>query len=536
MLSRRQFLTLAGAGGAGFALAGCGGPTNRPAMILPTDPIISATEKLRRVPGARVHDVNLTAGPATIDLAGIEVDTWAFNGSVPGPEIRVRAGDVVRARLQNGLPEETTIHWHGIAIRNDMDGVPGITQQAIPSRMPYEYEFIVPQAGTFWYHPHVGMHTDTGLYAPLIVEDPNEPGAYDHEYVVVLDDWIDGLATTPLAELEKLQRGEGGHAAHMAHMEAGGGAEFTGGPYLGGAHPGDVAYPFYLINGHRDTDPVTFQARPGDRIRFRLVNAASDTPFRVAIGGHEMVVTHTDGMPINPVRVDNLVIAMAERYDVEVTVGDSGVFPIVAVAEAKGNQAFALLRSGSGSAPGPTARPAELDGKVLDFPDMVASRDLRLPGGRPDRLYALELGEGEGNYVWTINGDVHGEDTPLEVEQGEKVRLAVINQSVMFHPLHLHGHHFQVVNPDGSPGARKDTAIVRPDHRLAVDFVCDNPGQWMLHCHNIYHQQSGMMTSVVYVTDDQAQIAGDIGERAAGGSTWQLVCDYLGRGRQISTA
>lgn len=532
MLSRRQFLTLAGAGGAGLVLAGCGGQANRPAMILPTDPIIAATEQRRRRAGAAVHDLTLDAAPTTVDLGGgITAETWTYNGTLPGPEVRVRAGDVIRARFRNGLPEPTTIHWHGIAIRNDMDGVPGVTQQAVAAGAPFSYEFVVPEPGTFWFHPHVGMHTDTGLYAPLIVEDPSEPGAYDREYVLVLDDWVDGLGD-PDEELAKLQRGEGGHAAHAAHSGPGG-PVFSGGPYLGGAHPGDVTYPLYLANGRRAREPFVFEARPRERIRFRIINAAADTPFRVAIGGHQMVVTHTDGFPVDPVRVDNLIIAMSERYDVVVTVAEEGVFPITAVAEAKGNQAFAVLRAGAGDAPPFDSRPAELEGRLLDLPDLRAAQGVRLPEGRPDRTYALELGEGDGNYVWTINGRIHGEDEPLAVEQGEKVRLAFTNRSVMFHPMHLHGHTFQVVNPGGAPGARKDTAIVRPDHSLAVDFVADNPGQWMVHCHNIYHQQSGMMTSVAYVTRDARDVAGDLGERAAGGSAWQVVCDYLGRPTRV---
>ncbi|HWC11062.1 MAG TPA: multicopper oxidase domain-containing protein, partial [Acidimicrobiales bacterium] len=231
------------------------------------------------------------------------------------------------------------------------------------------------------------------------------------------------------------------------------------------------------------------------------VNAASDTPFRVAVGGHRMTVTHTDGFPVDPVTVDALVIGMAERYDVLVTVGESGAIPLVAVAEAKGNEAMGVIRSGPGTAPPPGVRPAELTRRVLALSALRAAPAVRLPRGRPDRLYEVVLGGGGDDYVWTINGEPHGHDgAPLRVEEGERVRLAFENRTVMFHPMHLHGHTFQMVRA-GVAGARKDTAIIRPDETVTVDFVADNPGQWMLHCHNLYHQEAGMMTTVSYVTD-----------------------------------
>ena len=217
-----------------------------------------------------------------------------------------------------------------------------------------------------------------------------------------------------------------------------------------------------------------------------------------------MTVTHTDGFPVDPVSVDALVIGMAERYDVLVTVGESGAVPLVAVAEAKGNEALGVIRSGPGDAPPPGVRPAELTRRVLQLSDLTAAPAVRLPVGRPDRLHQVTLGGGENGYVWTINGEAHDEHdhgrASLPVQQGERVRLAFENRTVMFHPMHLHGHTFQMVGA-GQAGARKDTAIVGPDDTVTVDFVADNPGQWMLHCHNLYHQVAGMMTTVSYVTD-----------------------------------
>ena len=512
--SRRRFLALAGAGSAGLALAGCssgGKPKTSP--VPPSGAEVVAAEEARRRAGAAVKDVTLTAAPTTFDLGGLDAATWAYGGAVPGAEIRVKAGDVVRARFTNQLPEATTIHWHGIALRNDMDGVPGMTQQEVAPRGGFTYEFTAPDPGTFWFHPHVGLHVDRGLYAPLIVEDPAEPGRYDREYIVVLDDWTDGIGQSPEAMLEDLRAGRGAHAAHLA---SGGGpqSDFLGSP------GGDVSYPLYLLNGRRASAPVEFEARKGDRVRFRIINAAADTPFRVALGGHQMTVTHTDGFPVVPVTVDALMITMAERYDVTVTVTGDGVFPLIAVAEAKAAETMAVLRSGAGSVPPPSFRPEELKGRMLHRADLVAAEAVRLPRGRPDRTYGIALGGGQAGYVWTLNGKPHGENDPLEVRQGERIRLDFTNSTTMFHPMHLHGHTFQVINPDGAAGARKDTTIVRPDEPVSVEFIADNPGQWMIHCHNNYHQSGGMMLTLSYVTDRSLTS----GERA---SPLGLVCDWL---------
>ena len=493
-LDRRQFLALGGAGAAALALTACSGATGARPRILPTDPAVGIVEQTRRRAGGGVRDVVVTARPATVDLGGLVTQTWAYGDTVPGAEIRVRAGDVLRARFANNLPEPTTIHWHGLALRNDMDGVPGVTQPLVSPGETFLYEFTVPEPGTFWFHPHSGLQLDRGLYAPLIVENPSEQGGYDREYVVVLDDWTDGVGQSPDEHLGQLRRGEGAHAAHVAEGGAGGPrSDLLDSP------GGDVSYPLFVLNGRRPTDPVTFDARPGERLRLRLVNAAADTPFRVAVGGHQMTVTHTDGFPVEPVTVDALLIGMAERFDAVVTVREAGAVPLVAVAEAKGDQALAVIRSGPGDRPRRDVRPRELNGKVLDATDLRAAPPARLPEGDPDRLFVAELGGGEEGYVWTINGHPHGRDRPLEVEQGERVRLAFNNRTTMFHPMHLHGHTFQVVAPGGRGGARKDTLIIRPDERLAVDFVADNPGQWMLHCHNLYHQEAGMMTVLSYV-------------------------------------
>jgi len=217
------------------------------------------------------------------------VRTWTFNGAVPGPELRLRAGQVMRVRLHNRLPAATTIHWHGIALRNAMDGVPEVTQRAVEPGEGFTYEFTPPDPGTYFYHPHVGVQSDRGLYGPLVVEDPNETARYDREAVVVLDDWTDGVGPSPDRILARLQRGGMRHMGTMPDMSgmdhgAGGVAMFDAVSPLG-AGTGDVRHPLYLVNGRASHSPTVLAARPGQRMRLRIVNAGADTAFRVALGG-----------------------------------------------------------------------------------------------------------------------------------------------------------------------------------------------------------------------------------------------------------
>jgi len=467
-----------------------------------------------------------------VDLGGPVVSTWSYGGQIPGPEIRVRQGDVLQALLVNQLPAATTVHWHGVAIRNNMDGVPGMTQEPIPAGREFTYRFAVAEPGTYWYHPHVGVQLDRGLYGPLIVEDPAEPAAYEHDWTVVLDDWIDGTGYTPDQVLASLRHGMGGMSmaaaspspvmssmsgmpmpaaspspsmSATAGAPAGSAAPSGPSPVMSGARSallggdaGDVRYPFYLINGRVRGAPRTFAARPGQRARIRFINAAADTAFRVALGGHQMTVTHTDGYPVVPVRADALLIGMGERYDVQVTLGD-GVFPLTALAEGKNATALALVRTGSGDRPPAAIRPAELNGILARYAALRAAAPVRLSARPPDVTHRLRLTGGMTRYDWGINGQAFDMSRPGALQflmtEGQRVRVIFANTTTMYHPMHIHGHTFQL----GQAGPRKDTVIVRPGQQIACDFDAANPGQWMTHCHNLYHApQGGMMARLSY--------------------------------------
>ncbi|MFF2080925.1 multicopper oxidase family protein [Kitasatospora sp. NPDC058162] len=491
-------------------------------FVAPNGPEAAAAEA-RRKPGPE-RKVALTATETTLDLGGRTVRSWAYGDRLPGREVRATVGDTLAVTLANHLPQPTSLHWHGLALRNDMDGVPGVTQEAVRAGASFDYRFALAHPGTYWFHPHSGVQQDRGLYAPLIVEDPKEPLSYDKEWVVVLDDWVDGVdGSTPDAVLAELAKGMGemggtggtggmGGMDHSGHGMPGMGAGSapsapsasaapTGpsrmlmgaaSPLLGG-DAGDVSYPFHLVNGRLAGAPETFAAKPGDRIRIRLINAGGDTAYRVALGGHELTVTHTDGFPVEQATTQALLLGMGERYDVLVTAKD-GAFPLTALAEGKNATALAVLRTGGGAAPDASTRPAELDGRLLTAGQLKADRSVRLPDRAPDRTVALELTGGMAKADWAFNGRRYDPAQRYPVAAGERVRLEFRNSTSMWHPVHLHGHTFAL----GADGPRKDTAIVLPGTTLAVDFDADNPGLWMVHCHNVYHAETGMMTVLGY--------------------------------------
>ena len=492
-MSRRTLL-LGGLGLGAAALTGCttapaAGPVPSASGPMPTLP--PATPR----PGQRIVEQVLTAKPVTLDLGGPTVPTWAYGDTAPGPLVRATAGDFLRIRLDNQLPADTTIHWHGIRLHNKADGVPGMTQDPVPAGGSFTYEFTAPDPGTYFFHPHVGVQLDRGLYAPLIVDDPNEPGAYDAEWVVVLDDWVDGTGRTPDDVLAKLIADGGpapsGGMGGMGGMDHGHGGGNAPQPW---GDAGDVTYPYFLINGRVPTAPATFEAKPGQRVRIRLINAASDTIFTVALGGHRLTVTHSDGFPVEPREVDALYLGMGERYDALVTL-DDGVFPLVArpFGKTEGGQGLALVRTGSGQAPGPDVSPAELAGRILLATDLRPHESVRLPSRSPDATAHMSLEGSMSPYRWGINGAPFGQNQPLTVREGQRLRLNVMNMTMMTHPLHLHGHTFALPT-----GLRKDTVLLAPMQSMALELDADNVGDWMVHCHNIYHAEAGMMIGLLY--------------------------------------
>lgn len=450
-------------------------------------------------PAGPVRDIRLAAEPGEIEVGpGTVYQSWFYNGQFPGPEIRVREGERLRIHVDNRLPGVgTTVHWHGIPVPNAMDGVPGLTQAPIPAGGEMVYDYPATPAGSYMYHSHLGLQLDRGLVGPLIIEERAPHIDYDREHVLVFDDFLPG-APRPLDELAA---GSGrSRGAMMGRRSENGmmGRRGRGG-MMGGMAGIVPPYAGLLINGRLPTDPAEFALRRGERLRLRLINPSSATTYRIALAGHRLTVCHTDGRPVEPVTVDSLILGMGERYDVIVDAENPGVWPLVAAPlEGDAPSARALFRyadAAASSAPDDGLPEGLRGGRRLRYTDLQSIETL--PDNRPaDRRFDLRLSGGMMMRpdLWAIDGEIWPDAPPLEIREGERVRVAMSNMSMMLHPMHLHGHFFRVGN------ALKDTVIVEPHMgRVSFDFVADNPGRWLFHCHNLYHMEAGMAREFRYV-------------------------------------
>jgi len=432
----------------------------------------------------------LVTGTATVRLNGPEwpeTEVWAYNGQVPGPEIRVRQGERLRVTARNGLTQSTTVHWHGLRVPNAMDGVPGLTQEPIPPRGSFVYEFAAEDAGTFWYHPHFksAEQVGRGLAGPLIVEERTPP-AVDRELTWVLDDW---------------------------RLDSDGAIAAFGQPH-DMSHAGRLGNSATLNGGSPETIPV----RAGERLRLRLVNVANARTFALAFEGHEPWVVALDGHPVAPFRAPDgrVVITAAQRVDLVLDMGGApgsrhrvidGYYPsqrykLVELAYAEA----APLRT---APPGP---PPPLAANPLAEPDLAAAErhEVVLQGGAMGGMAEATLDGrrmgiralAEQGKFWAMNGRVFGTrfgDPLFAVGLGRSCRLVMRNDTAFEHPMHLHGHSFRVLGRNGEADPRRpwrDTVLVRPRETVEVAFVADNPGDWMFHCHVLEHQAAGMMATI----------------------------------------
>ncbi|AWZ23374.1 MULTISPECIES: multicopper oxidase family protein [Rhodococcus] len=521
VLARRRFLRLGtlgvgavGLGALGFGATACSsGTSGQQAVateldyIRPTDPEVAAAEAARATSGATAAFA-LAAGVGAVDLGGRIVNTWTYGGAAVAPELRLSKGDRVRVSVDNGLPQETTLHWHGIRIRNDMDGAAPVTQEPIGADGGrFEYDFVAPDPGTYWYHSHSGLQADRGLFGAMIIEDPNDATGADADAVLVLDDWVDGLGTTPDAVLAALNPQVAGHG-HAGHGS--GPAEYTDADasvaqQITSAGHGDsvplggmtqhIAYPLHLINGRPPNDPAVVEAAAGQRLRLRVVNAAAETPYRFAVAGHELTVVAVDGFDVQPTTADTVILGMAQRVDVLVTVR-SGAWPIVAKVEGRDGYASTVLRSHDAvpmSNPDVGCDIPELNGRLVTESELRPAESVLLEKRDVDRDYRVELIQAGDRYVWGMAGPDAGR---LVMKEGERIRITMVNSSPMWHPMHTHGHTFAV---PGYGGLRRDTVNVLPGTELAIEFDADNPGEWMFHCHNAYHFEAGMTANLRYI-------------------------------------
>lgn len=433
------------------------------------------------------------------------------------PGIALEPGERFRVTLENraGLP--TLIHWHGQTPPIAQDGVPGLSQPLLPTDQRYEYDY-APRPGTHWMHSHEGLHEQLLMAAPLIVREDKRWDA--QEVVVLLHDFTFADAAELFA---KLGAGQGAHGAHAApggqaepDPHAGHGAMQAADPHAAHraaaptpaaptpaapAHLHDIEYDAYLANDRTLDDPEVARVERGGRVRLRLINAATATSFIVDTGALTAQVLAVDGNPVLPVEGTQFPLAMGQRLDLLLKLPrGEGVYPVLARREGETQRTGIILataKAGVVKLASQGQRKAAVAGLDLE----VKLRAKQPPARRPaDRSHTVTLGE-VPPYIWTLNGQTHGKHQPLAVKLGERVHLTFVNPTGMMHPMHLHGHHFQVVAINGRrlDGAMRDTVIVPAQGgRVTVAFDADNSGEWALHCHNLYHMAAGMMTTVKY--------------------------------------
>ena len=422
--------------------------------------IAMAATALLPTTGRAAPAFRLKATPVTVRIlpeGGGLTRMLGFNGSTPGPELRVRQGDRVSVSFENGSGHRSAIHWHGIHLDNAMDGVPDLTQAAVKPGETFGYAFDVPYAGTYWYHAHHRSWEQVarGLYGPLIVEEP-EPPAVDHDITVVLDDW-------------RLERGGALHESFGDRHD-----------FSHAGRMGNVARALFSRGA----------VRHGDRIRLRLINAATARMFPVEVGGGAGKVVAHDGMPLTePSPLTDLLLAPAQRTDVILDV----TAPVsLALRTRQGPYELGTI-SLQGSNPAPNKTP------------IAPLRPARVPEPNPKNGVRLDLvmqggamgGRHGGNDLWAFNEQSGLPDRPWRrFARGETARILLRNDTAFPHGIHLHGHHFREIREDGSLGHYRDTTLVHPRESRAIVCVFDNPGKWLLHCHTLAHQASGMKTWV----------------------------------------
>jgi FtsP/CotA-like multicopper oxidase with cupredoxin domain len=439
-----------------------------------------------------VREFRLATRPANAQLAGTRhpaTAVWAYNGTVPGPEIRARQGERVRIVLDNGLDRETTLHCHGVRLPNAMDGVPHLTQPPIAPGKSFTYEFAVPDPGTYWYHPHASSSEQVGrgLAGALIVEE-RDPIRVDRDIVWLLSDWR-------LARSGQIADDFG----DMHDM----------------AHDGRIGNTVTVNGQARES----FAVRSGERIRLRLINAANARLFALAFSGHRPTIVAFDGQPVTPHAPDGdrVVLGPGMRADLVLDMtGKPGERFQVTDSFYRGDE-YRLLDLVYDRAPlrdRPLDSPIALPPNTLPEPDMVSAvrHELTFDGGMMGRMMmggrGMGMGGGMGGgmmgmmqsgRIWLVNGvsNVGHDMAPmLTLNRNRTCVLAMSNETAWWHPIHLHGHSFRVVSRSGAATRHRewlDTVLLAPRERVEVAFVADNPGDWMLHCHILEHQESGMM-------------------------------------------
>lgn len=509
---------------------------------------------------AKVVRYELIATKGTVNMSGkAEVD-WALmiNGGIPAPTLEFIEGDKAEIVVHNKLSEEVSIHWHGILLPPEMDGVAYVNTPPIQAGKSFTFRFTIRQHGTYWYHSHTKLQEQKGIYGAIVIHPKDRKISYDKDVVVVLSDWADENADDIIKNLRK----NGDYYLYKKNsMRSWFGAARAGAlntyvhnewSRMGGMDLSDVGYDAFLANGK--TSSQLYEGKPGEKVRIRIINAAASSYFYVSLGKEPMNVISADGVDIEPVLAKELLIGMAETYDLlfEIPVGKN--VELRATSQDVAGFASGWIGSGQKVAVPDKAPPdmygamdhssmnhggnghgqmdhgtdnEEIDHGVMDHGKMdhskmdhanmdhAASSSLDViesltvdnlkspivtafPKSKPVFNLELVLGGDMERYVWHINGKAIHEDRTLEINEGDVVRFTFVNDTMMHHPMHLHGHFFRVLNANGEFSPLKHTVDVPPHGTRTIEFFANEPGQWMLHCHNLYHMKTGMARVIKY--------------------------------------
>jgi len=423
--------------------------------------------------------------------------------------IRTEVGKRFRVRVENRIDEPSLIHWHGLTPPWQQDGVPGISGPPIPAGGSADYDFPLRFGGTYWMHSHQGLQEQLMMAAPLIIRDQRDRP--DQQEVIVM--LADFSFTPPEQIFEKLKKAmpsmagaaPGAAAAGTMKSMGQGGAMKGGGMTMVADKPdlNDVTYDAFLANDRTLDDPEVVKVEPGGRVLLRVINSSSMSAYHVDLGLLDGELIAVDGFRVAPVKGRRFPITVAQRLDIRLAIPRApAAHPVLALLEGDKRQTGIVLRAGDA----PVVRIAGEAGQASPALTLDLERRLRavapLKPRKADRVHAINLTGAMSGYAWSINNVSWTKDTPpLPIAAGERVELVMVNKTMMPHPMHLHGHEYQVVEIDGQrfAGAVRDTVLVPPGRRVVVAFDANNPGHWAFHCHLLYHLEAGMFATFRYV-------------------------------------
>src|SRR4030088_1832058 len=472
-------------------------------------PFLPAT-RATAAPETHTAKLRLTAGTRTLAVNGKPARVFGLIGPNGDPGITLSPGERFHVDLVNQAGTSTIVHWHGQLPPWRQAGFPWPQPPPIQAGDTRSYDY-APIAGTYWMHSHQGMQEQRLMTAPLIVHSAEDMRADRQEVVLMLHDFS---FRTPEELLAGLTKSNGSQSAmamsgmgNNMNMGSGGtGAVNSGTMGAMNMGPGmamdlnDVDYDAFLANDRTLADPEVIRTERGGRVRLRLINGASATQFWIDLGALTGTIVAVDGHPVRPVRGARLPLPMAQRLDVLIDLPGTGAYPIFAQVEGKrARTGIVLAASGA-----PVSRLAAEAGENAAPVDLSLERRLKavtpLASRAPDVKHCVILAGAMAPYAWSMNGKYWPDVTPLMIAHGQRVAIEMVNHSMMAHPMHLHGHAFQVAAINGAPlaGAVRDTVLVPPVGSVTIAFDADNPGRWAFHCHNLYHMMTGMMTELRY--------------------------------------